>query len=161
MAKKNKRVQSSTQTVFSDIPSLFGHQDHVFKTVEELDYGLRALAKILGRKSSGPLSRLSSYLLERFEVEFSHEYRHEHVCIDHARATIIIRLPKRRGEKPAQTEARRHHYLLRYTSLSEEIRTRGLIQAYRSLDGKGRRALVRRERKRIRRPRSAKGKRNT
>lgn len=146
MAKPTNRVRSSTTDVFSKIPNLYDLQDGVLEKLEELD-GIRALVRILGQRKNGASRQIASYLFEKIEVDFSTQYRHEHVFFDHTQSVIVVRAPKRRGEREAALELRRRQILVHYTSVADEMRMRGAIQVWRSLGKKAKHALIQQQRR--------------
>ncbi|MES2801730.1 MAG: hypothetical protein V4654_04515 [Bdellovibrionota bacterium] len=136
-------LSRSSNHIFNDIPSFFSSQDGVFKTIEEAEYGLRGILRILtGASNKGALP---SYLIQNFEVEFSTEYKREHLRHDHARAALVVCAPQTKGELSFNLQKRTQEILLRYMVGIEEMKTRGLTQAYRSLDGLARKKLIARE----------------
>lgn len=129
----------------SKIPDLSEARKGILKNPEELEYGLRAMVRILGRRKGA----VGGYFFSGFVVKFADELnsnkevKHEETYLDYEKLKIFILLPK-----PAEGENRemiRHQFTMDYTMGADDLKTRAALIAFQGLDEKAKKMVIEKE----------------
>ena len=135
MSKRNNNMNS---------PHLNEGRKGVITHIEELEFGLKGVVRILSR-SKGK----RGYFIQEFEALFASELdedvKYEKTYIDHENLKIVIKLPN-----PANNDERerlRHEVLKNYTLGIDDLRTRAGLIILEGMDEQTKKMLIQKEKK--------------
>jgi hypothetical protein len=131
--------KSDNDESMTRIPNIVKPLSSIFKSEEELEYGLRGVVRILAGRG-----KKNGFFFEGFKTVFASEIgehvEHEETFLDHVNLKIIIKLPD--PPDPEMKESIRHHITLDYTMGADDLKTRAALVAYNSLKESAKTALI-------------------
>ena len=138
-------------------PGVLKPNSGVIKSEEELEYGLRGIVRLLGRRGNK-----TGYFFERIAVMFSSELpykvEYEQTYLDHENLKIIIELPD--PENSSLKEKIRSQINQSYTFGADDYKTRAALSAWEGLDQRTKEALVKKEKEIEQTNKESNGKKN-
>ena len=127
----------------SKTPDLNKSRRGVIQNYEELEYGLRAVVRILGHRKG-----YRGYFIQEFEVLFASELKekvpYEKTFIDHKNLKVIVKLPDP-PEGSDDKEMIRHGILKDYTMGIDDLKTRAGLIVLEGIDDETRKILISKE----------------
>jgi hypothetical protein len=129
----------------SEIPNLSKSPKCILKNTEELEYGLRAVVRILSRRKGAASGYFFNGFIVRFADELDHTRKilHEETFLDYENLKIVILLPA--PSQDGEREIIRHQFLVDYTMGADDLKTRAALIAFRGLDESTKNAVIENE----------------
>lgn len=125
-------------------PDLAKNRKGVLSSIDELEFGLRGVVRILSR-SKGK----RGYFIQEFEAlfgsELNEDIKYEKTFIDHENLKILIKLPNPSNQ--SEKEKVRHEALKSYTLGIDDLRTRAGLIVLEGMDDQVKRTLIANEKK--------------
>jgi hypothetical protein len=136
--------RSKRDSSLSKIPDLIQPLRGILKSDEELEYGLRGVVRILGRRGK---NGKNGYFFEGFKTVFAseigEEIQYEETFLDYENLKIVIKLPDPLDS--SMKESIRHQITKDYTLGADDLKTRAALVAFEGLDDKTKKSLIEKE----------------
>lgn len=140
MAARRLKLSQEEEMLFSTIPSLTDPQEGIFKSLDDVQFGLPAVLRILSGSKTVP-----SFLIQTLEVDISARHTSQHLRQVHERAALVICAPKKKNETKEEIERRERELLRYYSAELEVMKAGGAAQVFRGIDSKTKKLLISKE----------------